>query len=866
MYEICDYCKKCQKRHLTRVKKKWEVRCHGIPKKLWEKNYYPLEEVLDKDVYDTLTIEEKIKLQYKFNPLLWAEHKLGWTPVNPKRKQFQEWQKAMILCSSKNIVGRLGRRMGKCTHKETFIQTNLGPIKAKDLNNKIHSIYTFDEKEKKLKLTNDFYTFDNGIKQIYKIKTRLGNEDKVTFNHPYLIFRDNEFKWIEAKDLKLNDKVCITNSYERLLSKIDTNIDYYKEYNKTKNIPIDLYNKASKNDLEIFLNNLLINDFKLIDNDLIIEINNQKELFGLKHLFKKVSISVNIEDNNIIIYNAKNKSVSKLKNKIDKDYIFDEITEITKLKKESSIGITVNETHTFVTNDIWTHNTEVLCIKGLHFIDTTDIKNANLMIVGPYQNLLEEIFDRLKLMLDGDKSVFANKYRSTKKPYTIQIGNNKILGFTTGTKSGSEGASTRGQRCDELYLDEVDYMSQKDIETVMALRMEHPDFRVMATSTPAAIPGLFRKWCKTDSSFKDFHFPSTLLSSYKAQEKEIKSQYNKDGFAREILADFFENSSKVFLTEDIRKSFVNYNYINSIDELENPDDWLTTIGCDWNSFKNGVNCCVLGFNKVTQKLRVLKKEIIKKVSEEDNISDEEQQLKSKHLQTEAIKKIINLFHSFKARAVYVDKGYGGYQCETLEKYFYDIGYGDVFKGIDFGSFIKQKSPFTGESVNKRLKGVMVYSLQQQFEKNRIEISPLEEGTIEDTDASFEECIVYQMQFYSVDHYDGRDNPVFSHKGDHILDAFMLANYAFIDKVEKSIHFEIESGYATSVKNVIKTETSKYDNIKRSNFLEIFNDEDFTPSNNKKQKEEKEEEIFLVNRLKKSKSIFNKKRTIRSSFL
>ncbi|MGL5709809.1 MAG: hypothetical protein ACRCW9_03085 [Cetobacterium sp.] len=119
-------------------------------------------------------------------------------------------------------------------------------------------------------------------------------------------------------------------------------------------------------------------------------------------------------------------------------------------------------------------------------MDTTEITNANLMIVGPFQNLLEEIFDRLKLMLDSDKSVFAGKYRSTKKPYTIQIGNNKVLGFTTGTKSGSEGASTRGQRADELMIDEADYMGQKDIETVMALRMEHSNFRVTVTSTPAA--------------------------------------------------------------------------------------------------------------------------------------------------------------------------------------------------------------------------------------------------------------------------------------------------------------------------------------------------------------------------------------------
>lgn len=54
--------------------------------------------------------------------------------------------------------------------------------------------------------------------------------------------------------------------------------------------------------------------------------------------------------------------------------------------------------------------------------------------------------------------------------------------------------------------------------------------------------------------------------------------YNKDGFAREILAEFYEDSSKVFATEDIRKSFVDYKYVNSLNELENPEDWITSVG------------------------------------------------------------------------------------------------------------------------------------------------------------------------------------------------------------------------------------------------------------------------------------------------
>ena len=131
--------------------------------------------------------------------------------------------------------------------------------------------------------------------------------------------------------------------------------------------------------------------------------------------------------------------------------------------------------------------TEVLCIDALHFIDTTEIPNANVMIVVPYQNLLEEIFDRMKSMLNKDGCEFKGTFRSTKKPYSLTFANgNKILGFTAGSGSGSEGASTRGQRCDKLFLDECDYLTNKDIETVLALKMEHSNFEVTATSTPSS--------------------------------------------------------------------------------------------------------------------------------------------------------------------------------------------------------------------------------------------------------------------------------------------------------------------------------------------------------------------------------------------
>ncbi|MGL5709808.1 MAG: hypothetical protein ACRCW9_03080 [Cetobacterium sp.] len=111
-YEICEHCIECQRRHTKQIRKEWKVKCKGIPKELWEDGYYPLEKVLEPEIYSSLTEEDKIRLQYKNNILLWAEHKLGWSPYNPKRKCYQFWQKEMLLCTSKSLVGRLGRRMG----------------------------------------------------------------------------------------------------------------------------------------------------------------------------------------------------------------------------------------------------------------------------------------------------------------------------------------------------------------------------------------------------------------------------------------------------------------------------------------------------------------------------------------------------------------------------------------------------------------------------------------------------------------------------------------------------------------------------------------------------------------------------------
>lgn len=236
---------------------------------------------------------------------------------------------------------------------------------------------------------------------------------------------------------------------------------------------------------------------------------------------------------------------------------------------------------------------------------------------------------------------------------------------------------------------------------------------------------------------------------------------------------------------------------------------------DWNSFKNGTQIVVLGYNFRTNKLRVVKRESIKKGGSENPIL-------SKHMQEEAIARIITNFHAFEAKAVYVDKGFGGFQTETLEKYFYEIGQHSVFQAVDFGSAHRDINPFTGENRSRGLKGVLVYSLQRQFEKRRIELSVIEEGRIEDMDASFEDKLTYQLNNYAIDHFTNRDEPVFSHKGDHALDALMIANFGFMEKIENSLDFtpNYGSGIMITNKAIIKESRPEGKPSLRTGFMNI----------------------------------------------
>lgn len=448
---------------------------------------------------------------------------------------------------------------------------------------------------------------------------------------------------------------------------------------------------------------------------------------------------------------------------LESDLLFDEIKEIKKTGVKKTYSISVPSSRTFITNDIITHNTEVVTVDSLHYAQNNPGKTV--MIIGPFQNLIDEIFDRIASLLDSEQSAFSEGYDRKRQPNVIRLPNgSQIKGFTTGLN----GDSIRGQSADRIYFDEAAYIPPTAFRSVMALLMDNPSVSITATSTPSALQTNFKKWCLEDPDWRQFHYQSTLFPYFHEIEHTLKATYTGDDYNLEVLAEFIEGSSRVFKSHNIATASKVYNYVNRFSELEgeNRRDWIITIGVDYNEFKNGFQLVVLGFNKVNRYFKILNR-----ISLHNETYGEDP---NKNLQITGVETIKEQYHNFDADFVYVDQGHGSMQNEVLSKYFFEIGKSHVFKGVDFASNYEYEDIYTGEIKQKRKKVMMVYFLQKRFELGEITISENEEKE--------KGLMLSQLNEYRVDRYDAKDQPIFA-GADHILDGLMLANFAIIENFE-----------------------------------------------------------------------------------
>ena len=184
--------------------------------------------------------------------------------------------------------------------------------------------------------------------------------------------------------------------------------------------------------------------------------------------------------------------------------------------------------------------------------------------------------------------------------------------------------------------------------------------------------------------------------------------------------------------------------------------------------KNGIQIVVLGFNFKSGGKKPFK--VLNRISMHGDYSGN----KLKNLQTAGVEKIKELYTDFQADYVYVDQGHGSMQAEELSKFFFEQDAIERFKPIDFSSTYEMEDIYTGQVHHKRRKVMMVYFLQKRFELEEIMISEKEE--------SGKNLMIEQLMLYNIVRYDSKDQPIFNGE-DHILDALMLAVFAFIENFD-----------------------------------------------------------------------------------
>jgi replicative DNA helicase len=237
-------------------------------------------------------------------------------------------------------------------------------------------------------------------------------------------------------------------------------------------------------------------------------------------------------------------------------------------------------------------------------------KGATCLVATPYDSQAREIFDQLKRFID-DSPILQDSVKSmTKNPYLIEFKNkSRIKLFTAGTRSGAEGGSMRGQKADWLYLDEMDYLSDKDFEAIYAISLEAPKrIGIMAASTPTGRRGMFYKICtdkevgfnqdadvrpdknhkydeskydrETATGWKEFYFPTMVNPEWdEKMERELKGMYSQVAYEHEVLAEFGTEMVGVFNKDFIDEaSSVPYALLN-----HPRHDSPICIGIDWDN-------------------------------------------------------------------------------------------------------------------------------------------------------------------------------------------------------------------------------------------------------------------------------------------
>ena len=417
----------------------------------------------------------------------------------------------------------------------------------------------------------------------------------------------------------------------------------------------------------------------------------------------------------------------------------------------------------FGTNYNVTHNSFSMAV----MITEALLRNEDyrILVVTPFEVQAEEIFNLVKQLLNNVKGIAVSEIieRSVSSPtHFIKLKNgSRVRGFTTGS---SGAGSVRGQGADEIFIDEIDYMTEKDFNSIMAILADAPDTKLTVASTPDGEKMLYK--LSRTVTYKEFHFPTFVLPHYSDElDRDLRDTTDDIGYVQEFMAEFGSSRTSVFQKIFIKRALNLATNIYIEDVMEDRNRYALALGCDWNHENIGTKICISAMDRRTH---IISPVVFESVSKEG------------WTQTSAMDKIIELNRLYAPEHIYVDEGFGYAQIEMLKKFAIskygkteltdpDLRLANII-GVNFSSSVKIRDPKTNEEKNRFIKQYMVENAVSFFEEGMVSLDLERDKALEDELTGYIEKsrtpsgrIVYAAS-----------NPKI---GDHNLDAFMLSLYA-----------------------------------------------------------------------------------------
>lgn len=471
----------------------------------------------------------------------------------------------------------------------------------------------------------------------------------------------------------------------------------------------------------------------------------------------------------------------ELRDLAESDIFWDEIVSIESEGFQRTYDLSVPGTFNFVADDIYVHNTFTMSIKAIHHAYTTE--DAYVLIACPYETHVTNIFQEIRKLIKKSPEISRSVVRDKKNPHEIEFGNgSKIVGFTSGARSGSKGDSVRGQTPTMIVLDEVDRMTDEDLDSIMGARFSNPlGIKLIVASTPTGRRQKFFNWCVTAqggrvqvppgrysaNGWTTFYYPSSVNPNWHVVdpetgmtvEEELRNsgELSEQGWIHEVLAEFGEETVGVFRKTDINNALVSYKYYSKNEAPSKPG--IRTMGVDWDKYADtGTNIVVTEYDEEVQKFKVIyREEIARGEWTFDN----------------AVKRIIKLNELYDPAWIYIDRGMGEYQIETLRKHgqkYPETGLLTKVVPIHFSENREVRDPVSRTVEKKPAKPFMVNQTELLLSRGKIILNE------NDRD------LVRQFNNYSVVRITQSGMPQYTSVDEHILDAFMLSILAFAEKM------------------------------------------------------------------------------------